>query len=493
MRLGLIHPFNFEGAPPLGLASIATYLREYAGFSDTRIIDAAFEDPLEVVRRWKPDVVGISAMTGTYGDSIRTARRIKEMLDIPVLVGGVHISTLPTSLSDVFELGVVGEGEQTMLELVQLYLKEGGFPKGSLMDVPGLVFRKDGSIVSTGARKLIAPLDNIPIPDRGFINKEYRKPRLAFWGGEYYLKMDFIMTARGCPYKCTFCSTSKFWQTFRLHSPKRVFDEIKMLVDDYGIDFIVIMDDLFTYNKGRIKEIKRLLEEEGLLDRIKVSCNARVNIIDDELCGLLKGLKVNNINFGFESGSDRILRSLKKEGVTVERTKNAVRTCIKHNLHVGGSFILGSPGEAIEDMEKTVDLMGWMAREGVNGVEVFAMTPYPGTEIWEIAKERGKVSDDMDWEDEGNPIQDRFLRYSVHKNPPLLDDSIDKKEFKRVWEKAKAEMDKMKSARRRLSHLKMRLRYEPVKTLKYVLYDPEKAVSFVRKVFSLLADRILGR
>jgi len=475
MKLGLVYPYNCDGDPPVGLASIATYLREYLHFNGTRIIDVNFEDPLEVVRRWKPDVVGISAMTGSYGESIRTARAIKQEFDIPIVIGGVHLSTLPTSLHDVFDFGVVGEGEQTALELMQLYEKEGGFPAQKLRKIPGLVVHKNKGVAFTGTRSLITPLDIIPSPDRKFTNKAYYKPRLIFWGEESYGRRDSILTARGCPYRCTFCSTSKFWQTIRFHSPEHVAREIKMLVEDYRIDHISVLDDLFTCNKKRIVDITRMLEEEGILDKVTFGCMARANVINSELCGLLKRLNVKNLNFGFESGSDRVLASLKKDGVTVEKIKKAVDVCKKHAIHVSGSFIFGSPGETLRDMEQTVDLIQWMAKAGVDRVWTFVMTPYPGTEVWDIAKKRGKVSDDMDWERVGNQL------YDVD-NPSLLDDSIDKGEFKNVWMKANAELEKMSNPQRRLSRLRMRIRHEPVKTIKQVVYNPVNSISFLGKV-----------
>ncbi|MFH1125633.1 MAG: radical SAM protein [Candidatus Altiarchaeota archaeon] len=489
MKFGLIYPFELEGAPPLGLASIATYLREYMGFNDTRIIDINFEDPLEAVSRWKPDVVGITAMTGSYGYSIRLAREIKKNWDIPVLLGGVHISALPKSLSDAFDIGVMGEGEKTALEIVQLYENEGCFPKEKLKKIKGLVFHENGRLVMTERRELIANLDEIPIPDRSFINKDYRKPMPTFWGEEAYGITDVIMTSRGCPYRCTFCATSNFWQNLRMHSPKHVVEEIKMLVERYKVDHIGIRDDLFTYNKKRMMEIKELLKEEGILDRITMMALARANMIDDEICDTLVGLNVKTLNFGFESGSDRVLKILKKEGVTVEKIKKAVTTCLKHKIHVSGSFILGSPGETLEDMEKTIDLIRWMTKEGVDRVGTFVMTPYPGTEIWEIAKKRGRVSDDMDWEDEKNQFHDEFNNYEIYKNPPLLDENINQDDFEGIWKRTNAQLGKMRNPQRRLAHLKMRLRHEPIKTIKHAVRNPKKALSFVRKVISSKINR----
>jgi anaerobic magnesium-protoporphyrin IX monomethyl ester cyclase len=476
MKLGLVYfPFRNEGvAPPLGLVSLATYLKANMGFSDTRIIDMDFEDPLQVIRDWRPDVIGISAMSVSYGRLITLAKRIREVTSAPILIGGVHISTLPDSMSEVFDIGVIGEGEETLLELMQLFQKEGSFPKEKLKGIKGIIFHDGGKLVATGARALITPLDRIPPLDRSFMSREYFKKHIVFWGEETYCRAMDIMTSRGCPYRCAFCSTALFWQSFRQFSQERVFEDIRSLVADYGVDHINIVDDLFVCNKERVRAVKDRLKEAGLLKRLTFNCTARVNVVDEELCQLLKEMNVTSLNFGFESGSDRTLKILKKDEVTVERTKAAVRLCRKHDFHISGGIILGSPGETLADMRQTVDLIRWMADEGVDILWVYVMTPYPGTAIWEIAKSRGKVRDDMDWERDGEGIADP-------KRHLLLDDSISEAEFLKVWDAAYAELERMRKPRLRRRRLIMRLMYEPVKTLRLGLHEPLKALTYMRR------------
>jgi radical SAM superfamily enzyme YgiQ (UPF0313 family) len=239
-----------------------------------------------------------------------------------------------------------------------------------------------------------------------------------------------IMTSRGCPYDCVFCSTTNFWgNKIRFFSAKRVVDEIEMWYNDYGAIMIGIWDDLFTINKQRLREIIDLLKERGLLGKIRYECLARSNTIDEEVCVLLKELGVYELNFGFESGSPRMLAFLKKNSVTLDQHKNAIILARKHGISVTGSIIFASPGEKIEDMEKTLEFIDFCIKNKVSHIWSFTMTPFPGTEIWRIAKERGIVSEDMDWSK---------LSHFNQEDPPLLDEDIKLEDFKKIWFKNKS-------------------------------------------------------
>jgi len=427
MRLALVNLMKVPEVPPTGLMYIATYLREYMGFDNSRIIDVNVEDVRKELRKYKPDVVGISSMTVSYGKAIELAKEIKQNMEIPCLIGGVHISTLPSSLTKEFDLGIIGEGEQTTLELVQLYEKYGEFSEKKLKEIKGVAYYKDGKVVLTERRELITPLDKIPIPDRSFLDPSYFKPRPIFFTNEIG-REGHILTTRGCPYRCAFCSTSVFWQKVRAHSVERVCEEVKELVDKYHVDSIQVWDDLFTYNKKRLRKIAKMLKEEGITEKVQFSCQPRANLVDDELCEILKDINVKTVSFGFESGSDKTLGYLKKGTVTVEQNKRAIQMCKKHGFKVFGSLMFGSPGETLDDMKQTLDLIDFMKENGAELIWAFVTTPFPGTEIWKIAKQKGMVSDDMDWNE---------LDHSNVDNPMLLDDSVSKDEFKNVFEEAK--------------------------------------------------------
>lgn len=429
MKLALVNTVRSNlrsSQSPLGLAYIATYLKEYLGFENTRIVDGNVEDILKELYKYNPDVAGISSMTIAHGYANELALEIKEKLDIPLINGGVHISTLPSSLHQSFDIGVIGEGEETMLELVRL-LEEKGLDTDALSKINGIAYRDSGKLVVTDKRSLIEPLDKIPIPDRDFLSPKYFDPIISFDGNTHI--EGNMLTGRGCPYRCRFCSTAIFWNRVRFHSAEHVCDEIKMLVERYHVDSILVWDDLFTVSKKRTREIAGILKKEGLTEKAIFSVQARANLIDGDTCAVLKDMNVRSVGFGFESGSDKVLNYLKSGSVTVEQNKNAILTCKKYGLKVTGSLMFGNPGETIEDMKKTLELIDFMGQNGADLIWTFVSKPLPGTEFWEIAKNRGKVSDDMDW---------NILEQTDDSNPLMLDDGISKNEFRNIVEDARS-------------------------------------------------------
>jgi len=198
------------------------------------------------------------------------------------------------------------------------------------------------------------------------------------------------------------------WGEPRFHSAQYV----NMMINDLwvkGVNLVQIWDDLFTINRKRLKQI---IPRPGM----KFNCQPRTDLIDDELCGILKGMGVTTCIFGFESGSDKTLRYLKRDTCTVGDNKKAIKICHKHGLKVQGSVIFGNPNETIEDMQKTIGFMKWAIKQGVQRLWAFVATPFPGTEWW------GKLT--------GVPSWSQLSHYTDY--PLLL--SVDKKDFKKVMQ-----------------------------------------------------------
>jgi radical SAM superfamily enzyme YgiQ (UPF0313 family) len=470
-KLALVNILDVSEVPPLGLAYIATYLREHLGFENTKIIDINAENVWRGIERYKPDLIGISSMTITYRKAMGLAQRIKQEQDIPCLIGGPHISTLPSSLSGDFDVGIIGEGEQTMLELVQLYEKYGGFPKERLKEIQGVAYHDNGNVLVTEKRDLIQPLDKIPIPDRDFLNPLYFREKRIFFTDKVG-REAYVLTARGCPYRCVFCSTSVLWQKVRYHTVEHVCEEVNELIDSYRVDAIDIGDDIFTISKKRLRDIAEAFKQGGINEKVEFSCQPRVNLVDDELCEILKEIGVVAVGFGFESGSEKVLHYLKAGSVTVEQTKNAVKTCKKHGFKVFGSFMFGSPGETSEDIRQTLDLIDFMSDNGVDLIWAFISTPFPATEFWRVAKSRGKVNDEkMDWD---------ILSHSYVENPLLLDESVDKDEFKRLFEEAK---------QRIYVYFERRYWHYPIGwLLKQSIKNPKRGFQVLLKILSLKSE-----
>jgi len=394
MKLALVSLDYLGGSPQLGLGYIASYLRKYGNFNHIVIIDK--ENLIRGIKREKPDIVGISSVTTEFQEAKRVSGEIKSKFDIPTIIGGVHISMLPNSLPKSFDIGVIGEGEQTMLELVQLYEKTGELKKNKLKRINGIIFRERGKIILTKPRKLIRPLDSIPFPARDlFKMKEYyliprNIPQIV---GKLVIGTHMI-PSRGCPYRCAFCASPKFWKSVRFYSAEYVVEEIKELIERYQIKYISFFDDLFIASKSRLKKIVKLIKEEKINEKARFGLWGRTNLITDEICKLLKEMGVDTIGFGFESGSEKILNYLKKSTATIKDSLRAIKLCKKYGFNIHGTFIIGNPNETKNDIEQTYK---FIKNNPIEQSNIYILTPLPGTEVWELAKKENKVSEDMNW------------------------------------------------------------------------------------------------
>jgi len=385
MKIALISLAHGSGCPPIGLVYLATYLKKHLDV-EVKIIDSNF--------LWLPsvpfkdyDLVGISAMTVNYQNACELGRSMKKVYDVPVVIGGVHISTCPESMDwDAFDAMVIGEGEKSIVEAVKEVCNCGKL-LSKFYQYPA-----------------IEDLDDLPRPDWSLVDKRYfdRKANTTF--AEFGVS-GVMLTSRGCPYDCVFCSTKKMWGKPRFHSAQYV----NMLINDLwlqGVTLVQIWDDLFTINRKRLKQIVATSD-------MKFNCQPRTDLIDDELCQILKQIGVTTCIFGFESGNDRVLRYLKRNTTTVEQNIKAIKCCHRNGLKVQGSVMLGSPNETLSDMDKTYDFVKWCAFNGVQRIWSFVATPFPATEWW------------------GNQEVSQCSHYNIE-NPLLLDESVSKKDFKKI-------------------------------------------------------------
>ncbi len=202
-----------------------------------------------------------------------------------------------------------------------------------------------------------------------------------------------------------------------------------------------------------------------------IACQARSDSITEETCKVLKDLNTLTIGFGFESGSERVLAYLKKNTTTVEKNRNAILMCKKYGFRVFGSLIFGSPTETIAEMRESIDFIRFAKQNGADGIWCFVMTPFPGTEMWEVAKQREKVSDtDMNWD---------ILTHQNIDNPLLLDESIDKKEFKNVFLEAREELNYF-----RIKYIKQNIRSDISGTAKTAIMHPRDTAKTIMGVLS---------
>lgn len=383
--------------PPLGLGYLASYLEKYLDFTDLAVVNTGTHT-FERISELRPQIVGFTSYSANYPSVIRLMKRVKDELGVPTLIGGPHITCLPQELDPHADIGVVGEGEETLLELLQLYLDDGRFETAKLKQVKGIAFREGGRLRLSEPRPMLRPLDRIPFPNREILDIErFLKPSLILMNSEF-LRGTTMITSRGCPFHCIYCHVSAKWGPPRYHSVDRVADEIELLVKRYGVEGIYIEDDLFTANRKRVAGIIEGLQYRNVLGKVRFFLDLRANLVSEELMQLLKKMGVVKVSLGLESGSERILQYLKGGDVSVEQNRRAVAIANKYGIGCYCCFMIGAPPETREDIVKSQKLIAEVLDASPdNSCQVSVTTPLPGTKLWEYAVERGMVREDIDW------------------------------------------------------------------------------------------------
>ena len=377
--------------PPLGIGYLVSSLRKRFGEKAIgfKLVNSNVEQ--EIIG-FKPDIVGISSVSQNYNKAISYAKVAKKY-KLPVICGGVHISMMPSSLTRDMDVGVIGEGEETICDIFELFRREGELAKSDLQKIKGIIYwDSDGGIATTDKRELICPLDNIPFPARDLFSIQ---------------PTTYMFTSRGCPYRCTFCASSRFWNEVRFFSAEYVGNEIERLVNEYNVKHINFYDDLFSADTKRVSQILNFLKGKNVLGKVDFSCSIRSNMVNDEIIQLLKEIGVKSIGIGLESGCNKTLKYLKGSNIDVRDNKNAIRVAKKHGISVHGSFIIGSPEEDKEDILETLK---FIKESRLDGFSVYVLTPFPGTPVWDYAESKGLVDKKMDWSKLNVNFNDNYRR-----------------------------------------------------------------------------------
>jgi radical SAM superfamily enzyme YgiQ (UPF0313 family) len=388
IKIALINPpqrTDFP-QPPLGLAYIAATLEKVG--NKVEIIDSAALklDADETIKRVIDngfEFVGITVMTPTIGSAMEVARKIKEKnKSIFVFMGGAHVTALPEKTLEIFpeiDAIVIGEGEITTPILIKSIEKN-----KSLKDVLGIAYRKNGKIIVNPPRSVIKNLDELPLPAYHLLPINKYRPYPPHGKKLPYMA---IMTSRGCPFRCTFCSKPVHGKLYRAKSPKAIIDEIKYIKENFKIKEILFYDDSFTLDRNRIIE----LCDEMIKNNIYIpwSCETRVNLVDKELLSKMKSAGCYIISYGVESGNQEILNTIKKD-ITIEQIRNAFKLTREAGISIVSYFMLGCPGDTERTMKQTIEF----AKElDANFAQFSICTPFPGTEIADLIDKK----DEIDW------------------------------------------------------------------------------------------------
>lgn len=404
-------------SPPLGLLYIASVLEKNninLNLLDTYAENLNWGQVEAKIKHYNPTILGLTCVTSTFNEVVKIVEIAKKNNpQIVTIVGGPHVTAIPKKILEKYsniDIIVVGEGDYTLLE-IHTELKN----KKNFKNVKGIAYRNENKIIVNERRELISDLDLLPFPARHLIKNNLYKPSKDMSAKDSFFT---VLTSRGCPNRCTFCSSKIMFGTMtRFRSPENVIDEIRQTLKFFNTKQIVFMDDTFTLVKDRVLKICELLKEFDL----EWGCLARVNTVDEEMLKKMKESGCNWIGYGVESGSADILIKIKK-GITIEQVKKAVSITKKVGIPCTAFFILGHLDETPESVEETIKL----AKEiDADFAQFNVLTPYPGTEVYERAIKESLIT--RDFEDYGNP---------KYKDPVISLKTMDNKTLKKYWKKA---------------------------------------------------------
>jgi magnesium-protoporphyrin IX monomethyl ester (oxidative) cyclase len=415
---------------PVGIAYIASYLEKNG--VEVKIVDALAsgwnnfnyrengtvrvglgeEEIKSEIKRYKPDLVGITCLFTTQADNMyRVADLVKEVdKDLPVVVGGAHPSSVPHEClkTESIDYVVRGEGEITTYELTSSV-------QGKIRPraVKGLLFKENGKIVENGPREFIRDLDSLPFPAYHLLPMER-----YFEAGEKGLtsrgftvkKWVSMVTSRGCPYNCFFCSvqivSGRIW---RARSAKNVVDEIEFLVNEYGIKHIFFEDDNMIIDIKRAENIFDEIIQRGIKIAWETPNGIRADRLNENLLKKMKRSGCTNLVIGIENGNQKFLNEVIRKNLDLKNVEQAVKMITKEGIQLNGFFIIGIPGENERIVNDTINFARKLARMGM--VPLFGIaTPLPATDMYNYAKKMGYLT-----KENITPL-DLMLGYSV----PLL-------------------------------------------------------------------------
>ncbi len=473
------------GNLPLGLMYIAAVLKK-AGYT-VEILDAFFlgadysedDDVITVglsseqikqeIQKRKPDIVGVAGpFTCQVGHAIEVCKATKETdPSILVVVGGPHVTLMPKEfLSEnlCVDVVVTGEGEYTMLEIVQRYEKKKDFN-----GVLGVAYRDGDEVVVNPLRPFICDLDELPYPAYDLVDMEQYLGPSKIGYRSFQDRSVSMVTSRGCPFNCCFCAVHlHMGHKFRAHSAEYVLDHIQYVVDKYNVRNIFFEDDNLTLDLKRFEAICDGLIQRRLHVGWETPNGVRADCLTMELLKKMKRSGVKSIFVGVESGDQQILDNVICKSLNLDRVVEFAKNSHELGLKTGAFYIIGFPGETKENMQHTVDFALMLKRKYDVGMHLFAATPSYGTRLYDECKAKGYLPADLSWNSFAQARQAKGL-------PLITTPDFAPEEVKEIAARALAEYKKLSL----LGHFK-----HPRKTLRTVFDQPQLIIKYIKNLIS---------
>ncbi len=355
--------------PPLGLCAMAAVLLEEG--HEVEIMDCPVNnyiqsDVVKKVRQFKPDMVGIAAVTSLYDKTMAISKTIKEKFpSILVLIGGPHTKLNPEKILKETKANVVlvGDADITVIDIAK--------NKEKYME-PQIV-----------QGEMVKDIDTLPYPARHLVDMSLYTSLPNNW--KRSPNVFQVMCTRGCPFRCTFCASANSGN--RRRSVKHVIGELKQLKKEYNIQEIAFWDDIFTVDRNWVMEFCQALKDENI--DIAWTCETRLNLLESEMLKAMKETGCWNIFFGIEAGDQELLDNIKK-GTNLDLIRKGIQMVKDAGIEIRGSFMLGLPGETPEKAQKTID---FAIELDCDYTQFSLCTPFPGTELYGTFDKWGKFVD----------------------------------------------------------------------------------------------------
>ncbi|MDD5681185.1 MAG: radical SAM protein, partial [Candidatus Omnitrophica bacterium] len=408
---------------PHGLLSIAAVLLKHGhdvSICDPYVMGMGLDDFSRYLERNRFDIIGLGNCYTSYTKNYFTiANACRKALPSAVIcIGGAHLSLFPKETLERcpdIDFAIMGEGEFPLLNLIREL--EANEPDLSMVE--GLVYRKNGGILINRPHPGVQDIDNIPIfpyhllPMEKYIPPPSNYKTLPTYG---------MLIQKGCPYQCIFCDSRIHGRKLRQMSVDRAINEIRFLIDNYGMKGVVFHDSIFTINRQWVVEFCTKLIEQEL--KLAWTCFTRADAVDDELCFLMKKAGCWSIAFGIESANQESL-DLVKKSIKVERIRQGIRSVKKAGLEMISSIILCLPGEDEQMVRKTIKFVKDM---DLDIVVFYLPVPFPGTELYEMCKREGGLAENIAWED--------YRQWMDQRNPLYINPKIGKEKMVELYQYA---------------------------------------------------------